>query len=189
LNQNTPILRVPDRTARVSFTAALREYHAEGRHLELDDTELITPRAFADYIARLRSEAQPATFAGTGLVPSTILWWMRGDVYLGRLSIRHELTKELRRKGGHIGFEVRPSARGSGHATAMLRAALPIARQIGIVVALITCDSDNARSRSAIESNGGVLSEEEGNIVRYLVDTSGRADLGARPTPLVGEAT
>lgn len=45
------------------------------------------------------------------------------EEYLGRLAIRHRLTPRLRTLGGHIGYDIRPSARQRGHATAMLAAA------------------------------------------------------------------
>jgi len=42
----------------------------------------------------------------------------------------------------------------------MLRAVLPMARQLGISSALVTCDADNSGSRITIEHNGGVLDDE-----------------------------
>jgi predicted acetyltransferase len=61
-------------------------------------------------------------------VPATTRWWVSDDEYLGRLTIRHRLTAHLRNVGGHIGYDIRPSARRCGHATAMVAAALPVAR-------------------------------------------------------------
>src|SRR5690242_3199976 len=87
---------------------------------------------------------------------AAMLWWVDGDEYLGRIAIRHRLTAQLRASGGHIGYDVRPSARRRGHATAMLRAALPVARALGVDSALVTCDAGNVASRRVIERNGGV---------------------------------
>ncbi len=61
----------------------------------------------------------------------TLLWWIDGRTYLGRISIWHELTADLA-DSGHIGYDIRPSARRRGHATAMLGAALPVAGGLGI---------------------------------------------------------
>lgn len=58
------------------------------------------------------------------------------------------------------------------HATAMLAAALPVARGLGIERALLTCDKDNIGSRKVIEANGGVLDGEPGGILRYWVPTA-----------------
>lgn len=94
------------------------------------------------------------------------------DEYLGRISIRHRLTAYLREIGGHIGYDIRPSARQHGHATAMLAAALPVARSLGIDPALLTCDDDNIASRKVIEANGGTLEDHRHGKARYWVSTS-----------------
>ena len=134
--------------------------------------ELADPAAFATFTKRLHDLALPETPRPEGKVPETTLWWVDGDEYLGRLSIRHELTDLLREFGGHIGYVVRPSARRQGHASAMLAAALPIARDLGIDPALLTCDADNAGSRRVIESSGGVLADQRENKLRFWVATT-----------------
>ena len=73
--------------------------------------------------------------------------------------------------GGHIGYDVRPSARRRGHATSMLAAALPVARGLGIGQALLTCLNDNIGSRKAIEANGGVLDNERDGMLRFWIPT------------------
>ncbi len=132
--------------------------------------ELIEPDVRA-YVERLKAEALEETPRRPGWVPCTTLWWAEGDEYLGRIAIRHRLTPALTEVGGHIGYDVRRSARRQGHATAMLRAALPVARRLGIDGALITCDVDNLASRKVIEHNGGVLVDELNGKLRYWVRT------------------
>ena len=134
--------------------------------------ELADTAAFAAFAQRLCDLALLETPRPEGKVPETLLWWVDGDEYLGRLSIRHELTEALREFGGHIGYVVRPSARRQGHARAMLAAALPIARDLGIDPALLTCDADNVGSRRVIESNGGVLEDQREDKLRFWVPTS-----------------
>jgi len=134
--------------------------------------ELADPGAFVAFTRRLHDLSLPGTPRPEGKVPETLLWWVDGDEYLGRLSIRHQLTDALREFGGHIGYMVRPSARGQGHAGAMLAAALPIARDLGIDPALLTCDADNVGSRRVIESNGGVLEDQREDKLRFWVPTS-----------------
>ena len=104
-------------------------------------------------------------------MPQTVLWWAAGGEYLGRINIRHRLNEGLLVRGGHIGYEVRPSARGRGHATAMLAAALPLAAALGIDPAHVDCDADNVASRRVIEKNGGRLEREEDGSLYYLVPT------------------
>ena len=101
----------------------------------------------------------------------TELWWVEGDEFLGRVGIRHRLTSALLEMGGHIGYDVRPSARRRGHPTERLRQALGVAHELGIDPALVTCDVDNIGSRAVIERNGGVLEDERAGKLRFWVPT------------------
>jgi predicted acetyltransferase len=51
----------------------------------------------------------------------------------------------------------------------MLKAALPIAREVGIDRVLITCDVDNVASRKVIEKNGGQQIEPYQDKLRFWV--------------------
>jgi predicted acetyltransferase len=53
----------------------------------------------------------------------------------------------------------------------MLRAALPVARGLGIESALLTCDVTNVGSRKVIEGCGGVLEDERDGTLRFWVPT------------------
>jgi predicted acetyltransferase len=184
-----PRLVVPSTRYRRSFLAALVEDHEEGRHKELDAAALGEPGEFDRYVAAVLADARaPGSltryvwslrgkelpYQPDGYVPQTILWWTEGDEYLGRLSIRHRLTLHLLYEGGHIGYEVRPSARRCGHATAMLAAALSLAAELGVERALIDCDPANIGSRRVIENNGGVLDGEYDDELYFWVPTSPR---------------
>jgi predicted acetyltransferase len=79
---------------------------------------------------------------------------------LGSVNIRHYLNEYLFNFGGHIGYGVRPSERKKGYASLMLSMALPIAKELGIKKALITCDKNNVGSAKTIISNGGILENE-----------------------------
>jgi predicted acetyltransferase len=128
---------------------------------------------FAGYIDSLRAEADPNGIRPDGKVQCATWWWVDGDEFLGRIALRHTLTERLRRWGGHIGYDVRPTARRRGHATAMLRDVLPLALAAGVrPAALLTCDSDNVASRKVIESNGGVLADETDGRRRYWITTN-----------------
>lgn len=129
---------------------------------------------FATFVSRLGAIADADAPLPPGVVPATVLWWVDGDEFLGRLSIRHALTPWLRDFGGHIGYVVRPSARRRGHATRMLAASLPRAASLGINPALVTCDDTNVASRRVIEANGGVLEDQRGEKLRFWVPTGPR---------------
>jgi predicted acetyltransferase len=169
------ILVPPTVALQASFLEALGEYHAEDLAFygRLDPEQLSRPEAFAVYVRSLLLEALPGTPRPPGQVPQTTLWWVEDRRFIGRLSIRHELNEWLRTTGGHIGYDVRPSERRKGHATAMLAAALPVAHVLGIDPALVTCDHDNVGSRKVIEANGGVADQPTATKLRYWVPTSG----------------
>jgi predicted acetyltransferase len=178
-------LTVPTCQVRESFVAAMAEFRAEGRGRPQDRTMIAREMqeygplwamadGFAHYVRLLRAEALEDSPRPKGFVPATTLWWVEGAEYLGRIAIRHRLTPSLLELGGHIGYDVRPTARRRGHATAMLRAALPLAAGLGIERALVTCDHDNVGSRRVIEANGGVLEDRRGVKLRYWIPTTPR---------------
>jgi len=175
-------LALPTGTVRESFLVAMDEFLAEGRGGP-DDVSMVghelrgygptwgAEEGFAGDVAELRAAALEETARPEGHVPSTTWWWVDGCEYLGRLAFRHRLTEHLREVGGHIGYDVRPSARRQGHATAMLAAALPRVRELGVALALITCDVDNIASRRVIESAGGRFEDQRGGKLRFWVAT------------------
>ncbi len=176
-----------------SFLAAVDEFLAAGEAhyanlvswpadevfggVEFTREALQSPAGFAEYAAflvaqRLDEAPRPSTY-----VPATELWMADGDEYLGRISLRHELTEVLRTWGGHIGYAVRPSARRRGYATRALGMVLPRCAERGIDPVLVTCDEDNLGSRRTIEKNGGVYEDSREGKRRYWIPTGapGRA--------------
>jgi predicted acetyltransferase len=92
-------------------------------------------------------------------VPETTFWAVRGDAVLAVSRLRHQLTPTLAQIGGHIGYEVRPSARRQGIGTQLLALTLIEARARGLLRVLITCDVSNHGSARIIEHNGGQLKD------------------------------
>ncbi len=191
---SVPELIAPDPRVQASFLAAHAEIAAGSRPgwaeadrwLGLMSAEpvqriesLADPAEFAAFCAAQRRLAEEDAPRPAGYVADTVRWWVDGAEWLGRLSIRHRLTRQLLDVGGHIGYVVRPSARRRGHASAMLTAALPVARRLGIDQVLVTCDHDNVASRRVIEKAGGELEDRRGVKLRYWVST--RHDAAAPP--------
>ena len=173
-----PQLIPPTTDVHASFLGAMDEFVAERARdsqtaawIEHQAPAWSAPGPFAAFVDAVRADALEETPRPEGHVPCTTLWWVEGEAYLGRLAIRHRLTEFLLEVGGHIGYDVRPSRRRDGHATAMLRASLPVARRLGIEEALVTCDHDNVPSRRVIEAAGGVLEGRRGEKMRYWVPT------------------
>ena len=176
-----PELVLPDVRVRESLVEAMREVvaagnRAEAAYLGSEQTRYRaawnSPEAFAEYVATVRTDGAETTPRRIGIVPHTTWWWVDGEDYLGRISVRHRLTDFLRDVGGHVGYYVRPSRRRRGHATAMLRAVLPYAADLGLERVLVTCDDTNEGSRRAIEASGGVFEDQRGVKLRYWIPTN-----------------
>lgn len=155
----------PSVTVRESFLAGTRAMcEEEGTPTAwLDEAA-----ADFDAVVALRSQTRQLWD-----VPVTELWYVDGPRYIGTVMIRHELTPQLRRDGGHIGYHVVPGQRRRGHATAMLAAACAWCREQGLARVLVTCTTDNVASRRVIEANAGVLEGETDGVARYWIDLSG----------------
>lgn len=102
------------------------------------------------------------------LVPRTLYWLFVDERPVGMGKLRHRLNDYLR-ENGHIGFCVRPSERGRGYGTAMLREMLVKAREIGLGEVMLTCLADNLRSRKVIEASNGVLLETRDGKCHYRI--------------------
>ncbi len=102
-------------------------------------------------------------------------WWVEGEHYLGRISLRFPGFRdnfEHYATHGDIGYDVRPSRRRQGVATAMLRAMVQFAREQGYQDLLVTCNQSNAASRRVIENAGGTYHDTFGDgdeiVLRYF---------------------
>lgn len=82
---------------------------------------------------------------------------------IGVFSLKFELTEFLLNYGGHIGYATRPSDRGRGLATQMLKQGLTLSRKFGLNRILCICDSDNNASERVILKNGGILEDQRYN--------------------------
>ncbi|MEU8783768.1 GNAT family N-acetyltransferase [Streptomyces sp. NPDC048637] len=171
-------LIAPTVAVHASFLAAMDEFRADGagtvahsslaQELRTWGTRWPTADGFAEYVGLVGGVMDDERVDGA--VPLSTRWWVDGDAYLGRVTFRHRLTPSLLTWGGHIGYGVRPGARRRGHATAMLRAALPIAHhELGIDPVLVTCDDTNTGSRRVIEACGGIFEDQRDDKLRYWI--------------------
>ena len=108
------------------------------------------------------------------LVPASNFWIINGDEYVGRMSIRHVLNEWLRNYGGHIGYEIKKSARRQGFATKAMKLAIHYCKkELDLTELLVTCSNDNKPSIKVIEKNHGILKEtkpdQDDRLSRYYI--------------------
>ena len=149
-----------------------REVHQDGAGLRAGD-DVDSTAGFARWVGRLLRQADASRPAGKGHVHASYWWIAEDDTYLGAITLRHELNDFLLRAGGHIGYGIRPSARGRGLATWALRSVLVRASALGLRTVLVTCGDSNLASARVIEKAGGVLEDvrdtELGRTRRYWI--------------------
>lgn len=162
----SPRLVVPHPGLCASYAQALEEGLQVGAHGVTDPEHVDAIRVDPDgYIAELLA-AKPALIELPNgelaeRAPDTVLWWADGATVIGAAGLRHRLTPSLERAGGHIGYGVRPSRRGEGHATAILQAMRAYARKtLGLATVAVHVRSENLASIRVIEKNAGVLIDE-----------------------------
>ncbi|MCW2904947.1 MAG: N-acetyltransferase [Streptosporangiaceae bacterium] len=172
-----PKLIAPDPRVRTSYLTAAGEV-SDGLRARLDLDALADPAAFELYCRALAAGSLEwqHTYAGGRM---RVLWWCQGEEYLGESTIRPDLTPEYGshptdrglpiRLVGHVGYEIRESARRQGHGRALLRATLQEANRIGIDPVVLTVGTSNAASIRIIESCGGRrFTAPADGVVQYL---------------------
>ena len=100
---------------------------------------------------RLRNNVHASTYFSVRKTDNKII---------GSIQLRHSLTTELEKHGGHIGYGIRPSERKKGYGSQQLSLALEIAKEMDISRVMIICDKDNIASGRTAMSCGGILTEE-----------------------------
>jgi predicted acetyltransferase len=115
-------------------------------------------------------------------------WLLEGERILGNCGIRPELIPKIELDGGHISYDIRPSERGRGHGTELLRPALVECRRIGLTRVLLTTALNDERSIRVIRANRGVELDRPVRPSAAIVRFAGRStsEIGARMTlPLI----
>lgn len=146
---------LPDVTHREALLEAAGEMQACG---EWDITPAALAERFDTLIQDLAAARDPRT-APPDVLPYTDYWLFDDAVWIGLLTLRPRIDDTFLRRGGHIGYVIRPSRRRQGYGTALLRLGLERARAMGLTRVLLTCDDTNLGSRKVIEANGGQLED------------------------------
>lgn len=133
--------------------------HEDGFGIGVDD-DVDTIEGFLTWITRTAQD-------------SGELWWIVEDgEVLGGIALRAADDERVHRLG-HVGYGVRPSARGRGVATWALGEVLRHAASSGIDPVLAFCLDDNAGSIATLEHHGATLEavEQHGavRVRRYAI--------------------
>ncbi len=171
-------LALPDVRLAASWADTLRDFgtaYPHGSGVDPHAWPRLDDAGCAAFVAERLRYADPAATLPPGQVACTFFWLLdgTGDEVVGFLAVRHALNDHLLEQGGHVGYSVRPSARGRGHATRALRLGLDHAAALGLDRVLLTCEPGNVASRRTIERAGGVHEDTRAGRQRFWVATAG----------------
>ncbi|WP_409185314.1 GNAT family N-acetyltransferase [Amycolatopsis sp. VS8301801F10] len=158
-----PELLAPTVRLHRAWLEAHREWgpglHEDGFGLSAAD-QVDSPAGFAAWVGSLAADH------------AVHRWLVEDGRVLGGIALRTG-PAEYVRWAGHLGFGLRPSARGRGLASWALREMLPEARRLGLSRVLLVCEGENLASAKTIERAGGVLEEVRqtghGLVRRYWI--------------------
>lgn len=165
----------PDEDLHAAWLECHREWgpgkHEDGFGMRLAD-DVDSRDGFSRWLQRLRDRDDPEQAARDGRVPCRFRWITENGKVLGGIALRHWLD-DRSQSLGHIGYGVRPSARGRGVASGALGWTLDEARTLGLKGVRLVCDDGNLASQKVIERAGGVLEDivdsEHGRVRRHWI--------------------
>ncbi|MGZ6038675.1 MAG: GNAT family N-acetyltransferase [Phenylobacterium sp.] len=160
-----PTLVRPDMAYMASFVEALREGYSRDNLVPETAETIAQIEREPEWFLRLINDPPSSVVLPDGTlgprVPETQLWYVDGDRFIGSVSVRHGLSPMLEKWGGHIGYAVRPSEWGKGHASDMLAGMLDHVREtLPLERVTLTVNLNNPASMRVIEKNGGVFRDE-----------------------------
>ena len=152
----------PNKKYLPSVCEAIAEYKAAPSRFEIHAVSKMIAALddnFANYFIQTENDAN-----GVNLKPNrvahSIFWLIDDDKYIGTFDLRHTLTPNLEKIGGHIAYQIRPTELRKGYVYAGLKLCLKEAKKRGIEKALLTCRADNAASygvlHKAMKEYGGL---------------------------------
>ncbi len=166
----------PDMSYKEDAIAYINEHYAcnsningvGGLHRYLDDYE--------GWLHKL--EADEYQIPNEERVPAETYFLVResDNRIVGMINIRLVLNERLQKRGGHIGYGIRPSERNKGYNKINLYLALKRCQELGIENVVLDCDKNNLGSSKTMQALGGVLinewydEEEQETDQRYIIN-------------------
>lgn len=164
---------------------AVEERHGPGYVAMIDECERTgegypwnnVPLARADFAGFARELRDEADGIGLpdGVAPQRTYLLTHGAEVLGEFRLRPEISEPFEEHNGHIGYNLRPSARGRGFGTRGLGLVLAEARRLGVPGVLLTVEGANEESVAVILRNGGRLMRvfgdaDDARVRSYWID-------------------
>ncbi|MFH1947452.1 MAG: GNAT family N-acetyltransferase [Candidatus Magasanikbacteria bacterium] len=145
--------------------------------VEFEDSELWDgfwnvlkkPTDLRDYIKKTNDYSKGENLPDHWVTSNTY-WLVDKGSFVGHVNVRHKLSEQLKKAGGHIGYAIRSSMRKQGYGFKILELALAKAKKINLKKVLITCEDSNTVSQKIIEKNGGQLENTlkvDGKMIRH----------------------
>lgn len=164
------ILRRPLEADKVAICEMVAEFQAadsamDGGFYSLD-------RDFADWLVRNQDYEMGLNLPADFVPAIQYVSFDEAGQAIGFLHLRLRLNDYLLEKGGHIGYSIRPSQRGKGHAKEQLRLGLQEAASKNIFKVLVTCEETNDASRRTILACGGLLENVQEGVERYWISNN-----------------
>jgi predicted acetyltransferase len=149
-------LRVLTADLGPEYLAMVDEAIESGEGYPYNNIELAREE-FAAFVRELDEEAQGIGLP-RGIDPQqTYVLVKDGTTVVGEIRFRPTLTPPYEDQHGHIGYNIRPSQRGKGYATAQLALVLAEARRLTLSGVMLTIEGHNPAPVRVIEKNGGRL--------------------------------
>lgn len=145
-------LVLPNRVYLPSVYDALKEFKKHPSKFQIYTVDKMIKAAendFRDYFADVEKESKGVGLK-SGFVAHTVFWLLDDDKYVGTFDLRHSLTPALEQVGGHIAYQIRPSAQRKGYASHGLILCLKQLKAMNVQQALLTCDAENIASSGVI---------------------------------------
>ncbi len=127
------------------------------------DFEKLEKLSFIDWIEELEKKKNEKNLPKTYSPQTLYLAINDNNEIVGAIGIRWKQVPILMSYGGLIGYSIRPTQRGKGYASEMLKMALDKFKNTNIENILITCKDFNLASKKVIEKNGGVYENTYNN--------------------------
>jgi predicted acetyltransferase len=130
-----------------------------------------TYEKWLEFIINMKSKDYACSI---NFVPSTTYFLIRenDNKIVGMINIRLELNDNLKRRGGHIGYSIRPTERRKGYNKINLYLGLLKCQEYNIKEVMLSCNKNNlGSSRTMIALGGNLLKEyyiDEDNILEQI---------------------